>query len=388
LIQQIARSIVNNNFFIYVPSSCFDLYKVIIKEECKENRLKISKDKSALMPMFTRNKEVIKSHPTINESGIKIVSQMKYLGVTLDCKLDWYPCTQYLENKVLIIRNSLVRCSTATWLMTFHNLMTVYKYAILSVITYASQAWSTSVSKRAKTKLQQIQGAFLIFITKAYKSVSNEALSAIAGIMPIEQAMQLYKDRRGISRGNPTNAVRAALKKIETPSKTRGIHPKDNHISVDLSGKVGKANMKIFTDGSKTENHVGANMVSEKDSKEIHINTQRLNTTCTVFQDEVSMTIDWIQSQGKKTSSYAINVDSKAALLAIANKHSTHPLAVAIRVKAIKLRISTSITFHWVKGHAGLKGNERADCLAKTDARYKNSIAYDEIPIRRGKQIL
>jgi len=264
-------------------------------------------------------------------------------------------------------------------------------HAILPVITYASEAWSTSVYKRSKSKLQQIQRAFLIFITKAYKSVSNEALSAIAGIMPIEQAMQLYKDRRAISRRNPTNAVIAARKKIETPSKTRGIHPKNNHISVDLSGTVGNANMKIFTDGSKTENHVGASMVAEKDSKAIHINTQRLNTSCTVFQAElygVSMAIDWIQNQGKKTPCYAINVDSKAALLAIANKHITHPLAVAIRMKAIKLRKSTSITFHWVKGHAGLKGNERADCLVKTVARYKNSIAYDEIPINRGKQIL
>jgi len=129
---------------------------------CKENGLKISKDKSALMPMFTRNKEVLKSHPTIIKRGIKIVSQMKYLGVTLDCKLDWYPHTQYLENKVLHIHNSLVPCSTATWGMTFHNLMMIYKYAILPVITYASEAWSISVSKRAKSKLPQIQTAFLI----------------------------------------------------------------------------------------------------------------------------------------------------------------------------------------------------------------------------------
>jgi hypothetical protein len=88
------------------------------------------------MPMFTRNKEVLKSHPTIIESGIKIVSQMKHMGVTVDCKLDWHPHTQYLENKALLIRNSLVRCSTATWGMTFHNLMTIYKYTILPVITY------------------------------------------------------------------------------------------------------------------------------------------------------------------------------------------------------------------------------------------------------------
>jgi len=132
-------------------------------------------------------------------------------------------------------------------------------------------------------------------------------------------------------------------------------------------------------------------MVAEKDSREIHFNTQRLNTTCTVFQAElygISMAIDWIQSQGKKAFSYAINVDSKASLLDIPNKHTTHPLTVAIREKAIKLRNSTSITFHWVKGHAGLKGNERADYLAKTVARYSTTIAYDEIPINRGKQIL
>jgi len=87
-------------------------------------------------------------------------------------------------------------------------------------------------------------------------------------------------------------------------------------------------------------------------------------------------------------SSYAINVDSKAALLAIANKHTTHPLAVATRLKTIELKNSTSITSHWVKGHAGLEGNERADYLAKRAASYNTSIAYEEIPINQGKQIL
>ena len=136
--------------------------------------------------------------------------------------------------------------------------------------------------------------------------------------------------------------------------------------------------MIIYTDGSKTENHVGASMVAVKDSREIHINTQRLSITCTVFQAElygINMAVDWIQSQGKNTSSYAINVDSKAALLTIANKHTTHPLAVAIRLKTIELRNSTSITFYWVKG------NERADYLAKTAASYITTIAYDSIPI-------
>ena len=100
------------------------------------------------------------------------------------------------------------------------------------------------------------------------------------------------------------------------------------------------------------------------------------------------MAVDWIQSQRQKSSSYTISVDSKAALLTVANKHTTHPLAVATRLKTINLRNSTLITFHWVKGHAGPTGNERADYLAKIAASYNTTIAYEEIPINRGKQIL
>ena len=133
---------------------------------------------------------------------------------------------------------------------------------------------------------------------------------------------------------------------------------------MNLSAREGSANVCIYTDGSKTENHVRASMVAVKISTEIHTETQRLNITCRVFQAElcgIIMAVDWIPSQWQKTSSYAINVDSKAALLAIANKHTTHPLAVATRLKTIGPRNSTLITFHWVKGHIGLKGNDRAD---------------------------
>ena len=80
--------------------------------------------------------------------------------------------------------------------------------------------------KKAKGKLQQIQRAYRIFITKAYKRVSNEALSAIAGIMPTEKVMQLYKDKKVISGGKPTNTIITALKYVETPNKKQRYPPK------------------------------------------------------------------------------------------------------------------------------------------------------------------
>jgi len=83
--------------------------------------------------------------------------------------------------------------------------------------------------------------------------------------MPIYQAIYLYKDIREISEGQPTNAVITESKKIEIPIKTRGIHPKGNHIRVDLSGTEGNANVSIYTDGSKMrKSRRGKYVFSEK----------------------------------------------------------------------------------------------------------------------------
>jgi hypothetical protein len=55
-----------------------------LEDWCKEHKLEISKDKSALMPMFTRNREEFKRHPTIVAWGIKTNSEMRHLEVMLD----------------------------------------------------------------------------------------------------------------------------------------------------------------------------------------------------------------------------------------------------------------------------------------------------------------
>jgi hypothetical protein len=167
-----------------------------------------------------------------------------------------------------------VECDKATWGKLYSNLVTVYKHAILPVITYVAEAWHSLISRRAKDKLQQIQRSFLIFLTRAYRTVSLEALTAIAGLMPIDQAVNLYKDKRAISRGLPTNAVITQLRRIETPIKTRGTHPRDSYIHVDLTGMEGKADVCIYTDGFKTEHHVGAGMVAVKNSRGIYIETK------------------------------------------------------------------------------------------------------------------
>ena len=136
----------------------------------------------------------------------------------------------------------------------------------------------------------------------------------------------------------PTNAVIAQIRKFETPIKIKGTKPIDCYIQVELTVVEGIAEVSIYTDWYKTEHHVGAGMVTVKDSREFHNDTQRLNNKCMVFQAEmygIRMAHDWIQNLRKKAPTYATNVDSKAAILAIANKLTTQPLAVEARRKTI-----------------------------------------------------
>ena len=77
-----------------------------------------------------------------------------------------------------------------------------------------------------------------------------------------------------------------------------------------------------------------------------------------------------------------------SVILAIANKHTTHPIAVDTRRKLIELSKDISVKIHWVKGHSGIQGNEKADYMAKIVVSYIPNITYDTIPISRGKRIL
>ena len=62
-----------------------------VEDWCKKHRLEISKDKTALMPMFIRNRDIYKNHPKITSWGLNVVTKMKYLGIMLDYKLGWFP---------------------------------------------------------------------------------------------------------------------------------------------------------------------------------------------------------------------------------------------------------------------------------------------------------
>ncbi|GFQ78429.1 putative RNA-directed DNA polymerase from transposon X-element [Trichonephila clavata] len=119
----------------------------------------------------------------------------------------------------------------------------------------------------------------------------------------------------------------------------------------------------IFTDGSKSESHVGLAVVSLST-----VITNALPTSASIYTAELHalrIAIEHISlSHGKK---FIIYTDSLSALQSIVSLHSSsHPILVDITYALANHLKKKDIRFCWIRGHAGITGNELADTAARS----------------------
>ncbi|KAJ2952392.1 hypothetical protein O0L34_g4679 [Tuta absoluta] len=105
---------------------------------------------------------------------------------------------------------------------------------------------------------------------------------------------------------------------------------------------------------------------------------------CTVYQAEllaINRSTRYIIKHNAR--SFGIFSDSMAAIQTVKNPSSLHPLAVEARDNLKKISSQDKdVTLFWIKAHAGLEGNERADQLAKEAAqKLKKRPDYDLCPV-------
>ncbi|GFR19628.1 putative RNA-directed DNA polymerase from transposon BS [Trichonephila clavata] len=119
----------------------------------------------------------------------------------------------------------------------------------------------------------------------------------------------------------------------------------------------------IFTDGSKSESHVGLAVVSLST-----VITDALPISASIYTAELHalrIAIEHISlSCGKK---FIIYTDSLSALQSIVSLHSSsHPILVDITYALANHLKKKGIRFCWIPGHAGITGNELADTAARS----------------------
>ena len=142
---------------------------------------------------------------------------------------------------------------------------------------------------------------------------------------------------------------------------------------------------EVFTDGSKIGDKVGAAGIVFENGKMVH----KLHGHCTNNQAEQIAILKALEKleelqvgqNGIYDKHVALYTDSKITLDLLQNQFKRNLLIKSIRNKMIELEQLRCIThFGWIKGHAGIEGNEMVDKLAKEAALKDGPIAYAKLP--------
>ncbi|XP_063370300.1 uncharacterized protein LOC134658545 [Cydia amplana] len=317
--------------------------------------------------------------------------QIKLLGVTIDKKLTFNEHVANVCRKATGVYKQLSRAARVGWGLNPEVIKTIYVATIEPILLYAASVWAPAAEKlMVRRQLDVVQRGVAQKICRAYRTVSLNSALVLAGILPLDlrvrEAAALYEAKRGVPRPSlGDREVEKMASAIEAP------HPADQttltFISLADQEQVDNNSgheIRIFTDGSKIGGKVGAALSIWNSEAEIKSLKLALPEYCTVYQAELLAICRATRViLSRKESTFGVYSDSMAALQTVTNHCCLHPLAVETRenLRFISLQ-NKIITLFWIKAHAGLEGNERADQLAKAAATgSKKKPDYDLCPI-------
>jgi ribonuclease HI len=120
-----------------------------------------------------------------------------------------------------------------------------------------------------------------------------------------------------------------------------------------------------FTDGSRTAEGTGAGVYGQSADRRLSIS---LGKHATVFQAEVYATLacgNETETQDRPEKYVSICSDSQVALKALQAAKTTSPLVRQCKKALNGISTRHTVGLYWVPGHAGVRGNEIADKLAR-----------------------
>ena len=370
----------------------------LVESWCKEVGLSINPDKVNLI-IFSRKKKITGyKDPLLFGKYIQPVKEVKYLGIYIDQKLNWEKHLDYISGKATSTLFTSKKIVGSKWGLKPNMMRWVYTAIVRPAMVYGSHIWyKKSVMKRngrkvTHTKLQKVQRLALLLMTGASKSSPTDALEAITNITPLflfiegEAIMENYRtevsELSEVNKLVDTNLKQLYEEKtllnitLSDQTKIKYNTRKNYTIKIPsrkewIEGKVVNNNFDIvwYTDGSKTENGVGAGIFNK--DKELFF---PLGQLITVFQAEIIAIIKCVNSileENITDRNIAICTDSQATLKALDKDEIKSKLVLECCDNLKELAVNNEVTLFWVPGHSDIVGNEKADELAKKGSETK-----------------
>lgn len=317
--------------------------------------------------------------PHLRMGGIDIhnTREIKILGVTIDDKLTYNNHVANTCRKVIGIYKQLARAAKASWGLHPEVVRTIYVAVVEPIVLYGASVWGSAAEKiGVRKQLSTMERGFAQKMCRAYHTVSLNSALVLAGVLPLDlrirEAASLYRIKKGTAvPGLGDREIERPTPAIEAPHPARisqmELITLRNQDDVDANSSCA---VKIFTDGSKMDGKVGAALSMWEGDTETKTIKLCLPSYCTVYQAELlAICVATRKIKDHKANTFAIYSDSMSALQTVINTGTFHPLATETRENISYItQQNKALSLFWIKAHVGLKGNERADHLAKEAA--------------------
>ncbi|XP_062715575.1 uncharacterized protein LOC134291616 [Aedes albopictus] len=314
-------------------------------------------------------------------------SEVKYLGVILDSKLNWNSHLNYAIDKATNTLWISKRTFGNKWGLRPAMIHWIYTAIVRPRITYASLVWWPKTKEKcAIKKLGKIQRLAAVSTTGAMRSTPTNALDAMLNILPLHQYVQLEAEKAAI-RLKRTKVLYdgdikghlSVLKEIQVNplatvnndwmetqfnfERMYNVIEPDRTVWDEGGPLIRPGSIVFYTDGSKQNDQVGAGVTGPGVSLSVS-----MGRWPTIFQAEIQAILECATiclKRKYKHSNICIFSDSQAALAALKSYTCTSKLVWECVLLLQQLSANNSINIYWVPGHHGIDGNEKADELAR-----------------------
>jgi ribonuclease HI len=372
---------------------------------------------------FTRSRTRINRNRTVQTSWGEVTPKptCKYLGLTMDSKLQWKEHLEEVRRKATRTVSALSCLGGSTWGITLADMRKLYEATALPQMMYACSIWSNAstkgkmYTKKTLNVLQSIQARAARAICGAYKATSRAALDVEAYLLPIEQ--QIWKHNADVITRLLSSKHIADIPSPQTSTSRRRIRHVDSWQKIyndmkdrrrqgletqepipsfvtppwrhgpityiDKSADKARSrhdrehekhqSLSIYTDGSGIDGEIGAAAVCPltQQTRTVHMGPDTVSTVYAAELQGISLALHIAQEyaeRGGERREVAVYTDNQAAIWSVAKaegRSGAYILTdIAEQVKTLQ-EMGWQVTIMWIPAHTGIPGNEAVDKAAK-----------------------